>query len=251
VVVTSARLKEVKSLQLAKFRKELGQFVVEGEKIVLELVDQDKIKVIDLFVTQDWLSNKRMHTDFMARCTIITVAQMSMITSLKTAPSLLAVAAIPTESIDYQSDRQLAIYLDQLQDPGNVGTIMRLADWFGVEWVFASQDTADFWSPKVIQASMGAFLRVKTAKLPLEELATPHTHIMGADMYGEPIYSQLLPKNGVLVMGNEGNGISVHNEMHITKRITIPRPPEGGAESLNVATAAAIILSHLRAASPI
>lgn len=240
------RLKEIKSLQLAKFRKELGQFVIEGEKAVMELLQQKQLKYLEVLVQQEWLSNKRLTSEFMSRITEVTERQMASASGMKTPPPMLAVVELPSYSIDYQPDSELCIYLDQIQDPGNVGTILRLADWFGIRWVFASPDTADIYSPKVVQSSMGAVLRVKTARVPLEDLILPKIPVLAADMSGHSVYSAPLPNYGILLLGNEGQGIGVTNEPYITQRVTIPRHPQGGAESLNVANAAAIILSYLR-----
>jgi RNA methyltransferase, TrmH family len=241
----AARIKAIKSLQQSKFRKELAQFVIEGEKAVLELLEQDQVKCIEAFCTTQWISNKRLTQELAERLIIITEPQMAAMTGLKTPQGILAVAEIPTYSLDFQSDTQLALYLDQIQDPGNVGTILRLADWFGVQWVFTSPDTADVWSPKVVQSSMGAFLRVKTARLPISELITPNLSVMAADMEGDNVYATPIKPHGILLLGNEGQGIGVNHEQFITQRITIPRHPQGGAESLNVAIATAIILSNL------
>jgi RNA methyltransferase, TrmH family len=245
-IPSSTRLKAIKSLQLAKFRKELGQFVVEGEKAVLELLEQKQIQCMEVFCTSEWISNKRLTPHLAEKIITIAEHQMQAMSGLKTPQGILAVAQIPTYPIDFEANTQLALYLDQIQDPGNVGTILRLADWFGIKWVFASPDTADIWSPKVVQASMGAFLRVKTVRVPLSELITPKVQVLAADMDGNSIYTANIPSNGILLLGNEGQGISVSHLPLITQRITIPRHPQGGAESLNVATATAIILSNLR-----
>jgi RNA methyltransferase, TrmH family len=249
-VLTTNRIKDIKSLQLAKFRKELGQFVIEGEKNVRELLQAQPYSSVvceEVFAETVWLRKNR---DTLPRSTHkyiteVTSRQLEVLSALTTPPPIIAVAAIPEEKIDFDPDNELVIYLDQIQDPGNAGTIMRLADWFGIRWVFASPDSADLWAPKVVQAGMGAFLRVKTARIDLIGLIDRSMPVLAADMTGQSVYSGNMPKNGVLLLGNEGQGISVSNERLITERITIPRTPRGGAESLNVATAAAIILSHM------
>jgi RNA methyltransferase, TrmH family len=247
-LLTAAYIKTIKSLQLAKFRKELGQFVVEGDKAVRELLQSKQIQTKAVYALPQWFEACQKHSIQILRnanCIETNAHQLAAMTGLKTPTQVLAVAEIPQYILAKIPDNQWVIYLDQVQDPGNVGTILRLADWFGIEWVIASPDTADTWSPKVIQASMGAFARVKSARTDLKRLDLKNTHILAADMHGKSIYTGVAAKSGILIMGNEGQGISVSLEQLITERITIPRHPKGGAESLNVATATAIILSNL------
>jgi RNA methyltransferase, TrmH family len=243
-VLTAARIKQIKSLQLAKFRKEFGQFVMEGDKMVQEALNQHTIKRTAVFATEAWKSSVTKHFDqkVLAEITLVTEHQLKAMSSMQTPQPALATLQIPTDQQATLAAR--AIYLDDIQDPGNVGTILRLADWFGITQVFASEATADFYNPKVVQASMGAVLRLYLKKCPLSQLAQPDTRIVAADMHGQSLHHWDIPERMVLLLGNEGKGVSVSHAALIQDRVTITRPQGGGAESLNVASAAAILLSE-------
>ncbi len=243
-MLTAARIKEIKSLQLAKFRKELGQFVLEGDKMVRESLNQQRIARIGVYATEAWKASVR--TEFphavWSEITVVREQQLHAASGMKTPQQALAVLQIPASTMPKLAEK--AIYLDGIQDPGNVGTILRLADWFGITQVFASESTADFYSPKVVQASMGAVLRLELQKVPLRQLTNQECTVVAADMQGKNLYEWKPTRHTLLLLGNEGNGISVSHMPYIRERVTIPRPSGSGAESLNVATAAAIILSE-------
>lgn len=177
---------------------------------------------------------------------LVSEKELQSISYLTTANTCLAVFSIPAEK--HLPDSHLQVALDAIRDPGNLGTIIRLCDWFGITSILCSADTVDCYNPKVVQASMGSLARVNITYLELDEfLAHVEIPIYGAFMDGNSIYSESLPKKAVLVMGNEANGISPSIERLINKRISIPRFGKlQETESLNVATATAIILSEFK-----
>lgn len=248
--ITASIRKLVKSLGNARHRRETGLFVAEGTKCVLDTIDHFNCKY--LFAEKKWAEE---HTSLCSRheTGIATIADMERMTLLSTPSPVIAVYEIPeTEFKSEESACQLIIALDRVQDPGNLGTIIRVADWMGVRNIIASRDTADVWNPKVVQATMGSIARVKTTytDLPttLAKIRDAGTEICGTFLDGENIYHAELPKSGVIVMGNEGNGISDSVKESVTRKLFIPPFPPGAetAESLNVAVATAITLSEFR-----
>ncbi|MCB0448394.1 MAG: RNA methyltransferase, partial [Gelidibacter sp.] len=178
--------------------------------------------------------------------TDVSEAELKKISNLKTPNTALALFKMPkTQTID---DTKLIVALDDIRDPGNLGTIIRLCDWFGVKDLVCSSTTVDCYNPKVVQATMGSLTRVALHYVDLEQfLATSKAQKFGAFMDGNAIYSETLPKQGILVLGNEANGISASVESLIDKKISIPRFGNLQAtESLNVATATAVLLSEFR-----
>ncbi|HPD96531.1 MAG TPA: RNA methyltransferase [Tenuifilaceae bacterium] len=248
-MISKSNIKRITSLQQKKFRSELGLFIAEGTRLIEEIAKSDYIKVEELYYTSQWQNEIGLHPAIEEK---ITLNEMKKISSLTTPSSVLAICKIPNplfSNIDFNNNLVLA--LDTIQDPGNLGTILRLASWFGVANIVCSNETADAFSPKVIQASMGAIARVKVHYCNLaEKLESLKSTIpvLGSFMNGENIYNIDKTPSGILVMGNEGNGISHNVEKQITKRITIPSFTENNSnvESLNVAMATAVILSELR-----
>ena len=177
--------------------------------------------------------------------------EMSKVSQLVTPPDVLAVYRIPEYHLNIETlKKELVLALDTVQDPGNLGTIVRLADWFGIRHIVCSPDTADLYNPKVVQATMGALARVKVYYRSLPDFLSQvdSSVVYGTFLDGEDIYHTSLTKSGVIVMGNEGNGISVKLEPYIGKRLYIPNYPVGQptSESLNVAVAAAITCAEFR-----
>jgi TrmH family RNA methyltransferase len=244
---SKAVIQKVSSLSHKKFRDELGLFVAEGDKLVEELLGSD-FTVIHLFVTKDSALESIQHPQKEA----VGEKDMKRMSGLKTPSQSLAVVQIPKYTLNTEGlKNQLTIVLDEIQDPGNLGTIIRLADWFGITNVICSLDTADCYNTKVVQATMGAITRVKIHYLPLTKLLTslaPDTPIYGTFLSGSNIYSSQLSSNGLIVMGNEGKGISKEVEALIQHHLYIPAftQNEKGSESLNVAIATAICCSEFR-----
>ncbi|TCN65702.1 RNA methyltransferase [Acetobacteroides hydrogenigenes] len=241
--MTKKEIAEVKKLAQKKYRYEQGLFVAEGLKAIREIIDAG-FQVEILYAT--------CPNEIPAKKTsIISEVEMERISFLQKPTSYLALIRIPNSTNNYQTEgSQLTIILDDVQDPGNLGTIIRLADWFGIQTIVCSINTADCFNPKVVQATMGAIARVKIIYTNLHKLlkeAKQHNiPIFGTFMSGENIYTAKLPRNGIIVMGNEGSGISKEIEYLITHKITIPSFKAENVESLNVAIATAICCSEFK-----
>lgn len=237
-MLSKNQIKYIKRLGQKKFRLQERSFVVEGVKTINELL-QSHLKLHQLYTTESINSNAKTEN-------LITESDLKRISFLKTPNTALAVFKMP--EFKPVHDNALIVALDNVRDPGNLGTIIRLCDWFGVKDLVCSKQTVDCYNPKVLQATMGSITRVNVSYLDLDMfLNDTEVPVFGAYMDGDIVYKNALPKQGVLVMGNEANGISKTIEQHITKRITIPRFGEIQAtESLNVATATAILLSEFR-----
>ena len=238
ILVSNSQTKLITSLGQKKYRDKMGLFVAEGPKVISELLEEG-LKLKWLFTTES--SKAPSETHF-----LVTEAELKKISFLKTANSSTAVFEIP-EKADYE-DLGLIVALDAVRDPGNLGTIIRLCDWFGVQQLICSEDTVDCYNPKVVQASMGSLARVQIHYLSLPQfLDETKFPIYGGFMDGTSIYSDDFPNDGIIVMGNEANGISSEISQKISHRISIPRfGKTQKTESLNVATATAILLSEFR-----
>ncbi len=228
----------ITSLQQKKYRDQTGLFVAEGPKVIAELRNEG-IKLHSFFSTEVSQITAENHFH-------LTEIELKKISFLTTANTSLAVFEIPKEKP--LQNFGLIVALDAIRDPGNLGTIIRLCDWFGVQQLICSEDTADCFNPKVVQATMGSLARVKTNYLSLSEFfEKTDLPVFGGFMDGKNVYAEKLPKDGIIVMGNEANGISEEIIQKITHKITIPRFGNlQKTESLNVATATAILLSEFR-----
>ncbi len=241
-MVSKNQKKLIKSLYQKKYRKQHGLFVAEGKKVVKELLDAG-LKLHSLFTIDENAFEVDEQYQYYT-----TTEELKQISFLTTAQTALALFYIP-ESTKINTDG-LVMALDDVRDPGNLGTIIRLCDWFGIQDLVCSQETVDCFNPKVIQATMGSITRVNITYLDLEKFLTlqePNTTIFGTFMDGNTIYSESLPEKAIIIMGNEANGISKTIVDTINQRITIPQfGSNQKTESLNVATAAAIVLSEFR-----
>ncbi len=252
--LSKARQKYVRSLRQKKYRQKYNKFLAEGDKIVAELIAQKAVRVDGIFALSAWAeanpAARRLHPGTLEVVDEKTLADLS---SLNSPNQVIAVAETPQWEPDWPIlSQDLALYLDGLRDPGNLGAILRVADWFGIKWVFCSADTVEPFNPKVVQASMGAVLRVPVSTLDLDKLvkAVPDWPIMGAVLDGEDIRSASLPERGLLLIGNESEGLRPEASRHLGRRLTIPRHPGGGAESLNAAVATGILCAWLRRSGP-
>lgn len=239
-MVSKNQIKLITSLQQKKYRKQEQLFFAEGVKVVQELL-QSNFELQDLFTTkQDFLtvSKDKVHA--------ISEAELKKISALSTPNTCLAVFKIPKVKELVQNG--LIVALDDVRDPGNLGTIIRLCDWFGIETLFCSEESVDIYNPKVVQATMGSISRVNVVYGNLETfLASAKLPIFGTFMDGKNIYQEKSPNEGIIIMGNEANGISASVEKLVSERIAIPRFGNlQVTESLNVATATAIILSEFK-----
>ncbi|NMH27205.1 TrmH family RNA methyltransferase [Flavobacterium silvaticum] len=239
-MVSKNQIKRITSLKLKKYREQEKRFTAEGVKVISELLLAG-FKVEAIYVTETLFGEfPKIETEY------VTAAELSKMTALSTANNCLAVFEMPdAKPVEYSG---LIVALDEIRDPGNLGTIIRLCDWFGINQLVCSPGTADIYNPKVVQATMGSLSRVNIVYSDLTTfLIQSEMSIFGTFMDGKNIYEQELPSSGIIVMGNEANGISAEIEKLATERISIPRFGNlQQTESLNVATATAIVLSEFR-----
>ena len=238
-MLTAHKIKIFNSLDKKKFRQKYNLFLVEGNKIITELKNSSfKIKEI--------YSTNPSELDFLNTEThLITERELKKISFLQTPKDSVAVVELPKQK--FLENVKIQLILDGIQDPGNLGTIIRLADWFGIEQIICSEDTVDLFNPKVIQASKGSFTRVNIFYTDLEDfLKNSDTENIGTDMIGENIYNVKFPEKFNLILGNEGNGMRAEVEKLVSKNITIPRFGNSqSTESLNVSMATAIIFGQV------
>lgn len=241
-MVSKNQKKLIKSLYQKKYRKQHELFVAEGKKVIHELLAAN-LKLHSLFTTETSYFEKQ--TD---RVFVSSEEELKSISFLSTPQVALAIFYIPKGDVTY--GKGLTLVLDDVRDPGNLGTIIRLCDWFGVANLVCSDQTVDCYNPKVIQATMGSITRVHVKYTDVLVFLNERKNdlpIFGTFMDGNSIYAENLPTNGIIIMGNEANGISSKIENLVTHRVTIPQFGEvQKTESLNVATAAAIVLNEFR-----
>lgn len=237
-MVTKNQIKLVTSLQQKKYRSQHGLFFVEGKKTVGELLKAG-LPLYALYVDKEVMAANFEGAE------LVTARELKQMGGQTSPSGVLGVFHMPkSKEIDI-ADWVLA--LDAIRDPGNLGTIIRLCDWFGIKELICSRDTVDCYNPKVLQATMGSIARVNINYLDLLDwLKNSSLPIYGAFMDGEVVYRHKLPKKGILVMGNEANGISKEVDKLITQKIAIPQFGTQTTESLNVATASAILLNEIR-----
>lgn len=237
-MVVKSQIKFIKNLQLKKYRNEHRLFVAEGIKLVLELLDSD-FEVYGIYTTDLGLVPDSKGVQ------LITESELQKMSGLKSPNKILAVFHTPTHREIKVTD--WVVVLDDVRDPGNLGTIIRLCDWFGIDQLLCSLNTVDCFNPKTLQATMGSVSRVNIIYTDvinfLKNTALP---IYGAFMDGTTVYKEEFSEKGILVMGNEANGVSTEVEALIAKKIAIPQFGKSNTESLNVATATAILLNEIR-----
>ena len=236
-MISKNQQKYVRSLEQKKYRRRENAFVAEGPKVVGDLLEAG-FNARQIFATDEWLSQNAHDT-----AQVVTADELQRLSFLQHPQQVLAVFAMPEPS-DRHS--RLCLVLDGVQDPGNLGTIIRIADWFGITTIYCSEDTADAWSPKVVQATMGSIARVNIIYNNIVDMLS-HTDkpVYGTLLDGTDIYGQQLADEGFIVMGNEGNGISEEVRALVSHRLLIPKYHEG-PESLNVAVATAVVCAEFR-----
>ncbi|SHL49501.1 TrmH family RNA methyltransferase [Flavobacterium saccharophilum] len=239
-MVSKNQIKLITGLHQKKQRFANQLFFAEGVKVIQELL-QSNFELEHLYTTLNDFESVQS-----SKRTLINEQELKKISALATPNSCLAVFKIPAENKIIDSG--LIIALDDIRDPGNLGTILRLCDWFGIKQIICSKETVDIYNPKVVQATMGSIARVNVNYIDLKTFITQtKLPVFGTFMDGDNIYQCDLPQNGIIIMGNEANGISAEIEKIVTSRISIPRFGElQKTESLNVATATAIILSEFK-----
>jgi TrmH family RNA methyltransferase len=246
--ISKNKIKWIRSLEQKKVRREERVFVAEGPKLIGDLLGYFHCRYIA--ATADWLTaHPTLQADEIDTATIDEIERASL---LKAPQHVIAIFDQRTEQTDISViEHQLCIALDDVQDPGNLGTIIRIADWFGIEHIFCSQGTVDVYSPKVVQATMGALARVHLHYVALPEFIgklKDEVPVYGTFLDGKNIYDQPLSTTGLIVMGNEGNGITAEVRKLINRTLYIPNYPIGRetSESLNVAVATAITCAEFR-----
>ena len=253
MAVSKNHIKYIRQLEQKKFRRREGLFVAEGTKVVGDLLAHYQPHAI--FATPEWLrSNSSLLTLHSSLLNEVTSTELSRISFQQHPQQVLALFPIPSLNAQHSSlitqHSSLSLALDGIQDPGNLGTIIRIADWFGISDIYCSDDTVDAWNPKVVQATMGSIARVHIYYCNLSELLDSLPEdlpVYGTLLDGDNIFTQQLSPNGIIVMGNEGNGISPEIRVKVNRRLLIPSfRQDNTAESLNVAIATAITCAEFR-----
>jgi RNA methyltransferase, TrmH family len=253
-VLSKNQIKYITSLKQKKFREEHNLFIAEGTKIVSELLTSS-IAVKQIYATSEFLRNNKIENTI--ERFEIKANELERISALHTPNEVLAVCEIPTYHLETNTLKdKLTLVLDNIQDPGNLGTIIRIADWFAIEDIICSPTTADIYNPKVVQSTMGSIARIKIHYTDLESflqssIINLQLPIYGAVLNGKNIYKSQLPQNALIIIGNESKGISEKLIPFITNEISIPsfsqlKTNTGEAESLNAAIATSIICSEFR-----
>lgn len=249
-MLTNNKIKLIKSLDKKRERIESGCFVVEGEKMVRELL-MSRFETIEVFAVQQYIDELPANLKRKSEISAISEHDLERISFLKTPNKAVALAKLPEKRTPADL-LGLSIALDNVQDPGNLGTIVRTAAWFGIANVFCSPDTVDVYNPKVIQSTMGAIFKVNVTYCDLAEFAATARKtgipMFGTRLDGENLYAAELPKNAIVVMGNESKGLSAEISALMDSNLKIPSyaPPTSDMESLNVAVATAIVCAEFR-----
>ena len=249
-MLSNNKIKYIQSLKTKKLRQKYNNFIIEGDKMAREVLESEELEIESVFALPNWIETNRKLVNVHFKKTLsINERELKKISSLKTPNQVLVIAKQASFKANFTDLKaSLSLYLDGIQDPGNMGTILRIADWFGIDWVICSPTCVEIYNSKVVQASMGAFLRVKTLILPFETL---HEQVKGIPVYGtvldgQNMYNMDLESNGVIVIGSEGKGISKEVMERLDHRISIPAHQSGGAESLNAAIATGIVCALFR-----
>ena len=245
-MLVKQKIKYIQTLGQKKFREQEGLFIAEGPKLVKELLEADAIAVKEVYALNKWVYNNPLLPANII-LTEISEQELEKISQLTTPNQVVAIVQQFDKGNIITAKDQITLALDTVQDPGNLGTIVRIADWFGIKQIVCSLDSADMYNPKVVQSTMGSIARVKIIYTDLNEwLGTQENiPIYAASLQGENIASIKKINEGIIIIGNESRGISEEIMKLATIRITIPA--KGKAESLNAAVATGIILSHILA----
>lgn len=248
MAISKNTIKWIKSLHQKKYRQKYNKFIAEGDKIVREMLQQERYPIRELYALASWI---KIHEAELEQANFpinaINDKELAQITQLQT-PNQVLVIAEKASPIVPSWKEGWTLFLDGLQDPGNLGTILRIADWFGIAQVVAGPGTVELFNSKVIQATMGAFLRIHFLEMPLSEITqqAPDLPLFAADMHGQNVFNRKFPSAGLLLIGNEGNGVRPENLAMAHHSIAIPAPANGGAESLNAAVATGILCAVIR-----
>ena len=244
-MIAKAEVKYIQSLAHKKFREEEGLFVVEGVKMVKELIEEKPAAIKKIFAINSWIIQHAPFLPPAINLQAVEEFELNKISTLQSPNQVLALVQVPHPPISGFVPKGITVVLDQVQDPGNLGTIIRSCDWFGIENIICSMDTVDAYNPKVVQSAKGSLLRPTIYYTALEELLSmmPDMPVYAAVLDGESIGEADFETPCLLLIGNESKGLSVAIRSFATKDITIPR--KGKAESLNAGVATAVILSSM------
>ncbi len=247
-MISTSQIKFIKSLSQQKFRKLHGKFIIEGEKMVAELLTSGFV-IEAIYGVDEWIKLAAKLPGFNPELMlVVSPSELGRISNLKTPNKALAVVHMPACSLEKDIFDDLVLALDRISDPGNLGTIIRIADWFGIRNVLCSHDTVELFNPKVVQATMGSLFRVKVHYVDLAETITKMAAAIpkfAATLDGDNIYAQDLPRKAVVIIGNESHGISARLIGLADRKLMIPSAAQS-AESLNASIATAIICSEFR-----
>jgi TrmH family RNA methyltransferase len=243
-MLSKQTIKDIQTLGQKKFRQQEGLFIAEGPKLVKELLETDASMLKEVFALKEWIiDNEKIAAKTIV--TEITETELERISQLTTPHKVLAIVRQFEEEIEIITKGKITLALDAIQDPGNLGTIIRTADWFGIGQIVCSNDSAEVYNPKVVQATMGSIARVKVIYRDLQEWLAEQKDIIiyATTLEGEDISTVKKIKEGIIIFGNEAKGISADISELATVKLTIPR--KGKAESLNAAVAAGVVLGFL------
>lgn len=239
-MISKNELKYIQSLCQKKQRAAEGVFIAEGPKLAEELLASN-YKIVRGYATPSWLAENKSAKGFAE----VTEIELEKMTGMQTANQVILIVEQKIQKSLPDLSKKLSLVLDGIQDPGNLGTIIRIADWFGITQIIASEDTVDLFNPKVVQSTMGSFIRVPVYYTDIVGFLTAtKLPVFGAMLEGKSMYELENPTTGLLVIGNESKGIRLPIQPLIKQAITIPR--FGGAESLNAAVATGILVSHMK-----
>ncbi len=246
-MLSKNRISLIQKLHQKKFRMQENLFIAEGSKIVPEIISSG-FGSPQVIGTEKWIASNQQILQGI-QIEVAEEMELEKISTLSTAPEVIAICKIPAQVNPVCEPGKLYLILDAIRDPGNMGTIIRLADWFGVDAIIASEDCVEWSNPKVIQSTMGAFIRIRPTYTDLKgfiESFNPQIPILAADLEGENLYSSSFIPEGCLILSSESHGLSNYLESLISRKLHIPRGlnSSGKTESLNVATAAAILLGE-------
>ncbi|MCB2196825.1 MAG: RNA methyltransferase [Bacteroidetes bacterium] len=254
-MLSKNKIKFINSIKKKKYREIYHCFFVEGEKMVDELLHSE-IEITEIFATPAWLEQNKQVDRIKKQIDIneTTEGELKKISALSTPNKVLAIAKQPSYTYTLNTiESELSLFLDNINDPGNLGTILRIADWFGIKHIFCSQESVDLYNPKVVQSTMGAIFRVKVHYVNAKEFLTEANKLKDYKIYGTfleggNIYNEQLSKWGLVIMGSESHGIADEIKPYVHKKLFIPNypPDRKTSESLNISVATSIICSEFR-----
>ena len=248
-MLSKNRLRDLLQIHQKKHREQQELFLAEGVKIVPELLRSD-FPVKEIFALQQWIDkNQELLSNITIPLTVISQQDLERLSQLQNPQEVLALCSKPNDSEPVLKSGSLYLFLDSIRDPGNMGTLLRLADWFGLDAVFASNDCVEWSNPKVIQASMGSFIRTRPIYLEGVQFLQESSFrfpVYATDLEGENLYTASFKPEGILIISNEAHGLNPELEKWVSKKIHIPASPKAGgsAESLNAAMAAAVVMGE-------